>query len=78
MNTARKFHYSMVRPVEGSVTHSHIYCLFDNVPRVLMARYLMNRYHMTPEEYREHCGLPDDYPMASPAYVAERYASTGK
>ena len=27
---------------------------------------------MTPAEYRQRWGLPDDYPMAAPAYAAMR------
>lgn len=30
---------------------------------------------MTPEEYREKWGLPDDYPMVSSAYAARRDAA---
>ena len=29
---------------------------------------------MTPDEYRERWGLPDDYPMVAPNYAKERSA----
>ena len=70
-------HPDIVRPIEGSVTEDGIYCLFDNKKRVMLDRYLAAAYRMTPEQYRQHCGLPDDYPMVAPGYSAERRRLVG-
>jgi predicted transcriptional regulator len=64
----------IVRPVEGSVTQTQIFCLFDGTPRVFLGRYVMKKYGMTPDEYRSYCGLPHDYPMIAQTYLALRFA----
>lgn len=62
----------IIRSVEGSVTAHGIYCLFDNQPRVMLARHLAAKYDMTPERYREVCGLPAEYPMVALGYKSEK------
>lgn len=52
----------VVRPVEGSVTHERIFCLFDGKPVVNLKRHLLIHYNMQFEDYIEFCGLPSDYP----------------
>lgn len=59
-------------PVEGSVQPDGIVCLFDGQKRVMLNRYLKSEYNMTPDEYREVCGLPDDYPMTASGYRDEK------
>jgi predicted transcriptional regulator len=46
-------------------------------------RYTMLKRHltiqgMTPDEYRQRFGLPNDYPMTAPAYSAQRSALAKK
>jgi predicted transcriptional regulator len=57
-------------PVSKSVRHDRIVCLIDGVPRQFLPRYIMAKWGITPEQYRAHFGLPDDYPMTAPS-VAE-------
>jgi predicted transcriptional regulator len=59
----------IIRPMEGSVTNEGIYCLFDNERRVMLFRYVLAKYGMTPEEYRSFCDLPADYPMIAASYA---------
>ena len=50
----------------------YMVCLEDGKKMKLLKRYLATRYNLTPAEYRQRWGLPDDYPMAAPAYAAMR------
>jgi predicted transcriptional regulator len=59
-------------PVRRSVTPDHIICLEDGQKLKMLKRYLMSRYNMTPEQYRERWKLPADYPMVAPGYAAKR------
>ena len=59
-------------PVKKSVTPEFIVCLEDGKKMKMLKRHLATRYNMTPAEYRQRWGLPDDYPMAAPAYAAMR------
>ena len=40
----------------------------------LLKRHLATRYDLTPAAYRQRWGLAKDYPMAAPAYAAQRSA----
>ena len=62
-------------PVEGSVSDGHIACLFDGLKLKDLGPHLREAHGMTPEEYRLHFFLPDDYPTAAP--VAEPPAVAG-
>jgi predicted transcriptional regulator len=59
-------------PVKKSVTDSFIICLEDGKKVKLLKPYLKSRYQLTPSEYRQRWGLPDDYPMVAPAYAERR------
>ncbi|MCZ7861799.1 MucR family transcriptional regulator [Agrobacterium salinitolerans] len=61
----------IIRSAEGSVTDDGIYCLFDNQRRVMLSRYVEAKYGMTPDRYKEYCGLPADYPMTAKSYEEE-------
>ena len=52
-------------PPEEAISYERIVCLIDGVPRARLYRYLMTHYGMTPEDYRKHFGLRDDYPVVS-------------
>jgi predicted transcriptional regulator len=58
-------------PVKKSVTDDYIICLEDGEKFKSMRRHLY-KLGMTPDDYRKKWGLPDDYPMTSPAYSAKR------
>ena len=61
-------------PIDESVTDDHIICLEDGEPVTLLKRYLSTRYDMSPEEYREKWGLPEDYPFVAKNYSEKRRA----
>lgn len=55
-------------PIDNSVTHDYIVCLDDGRRLKTLTRYIKRKYSLTPDEYRERWGLPDDYPMVAPGY----------
>jgi predicted transcriptional regulator len=55
-------------PIEDSVTHDYLVCLNDGRKLRALKRYIYRRYSLSPAQYREKWGLPDDYPMVAPAY----------
>src|SRR5215213_6226308 len=59
-------------PVKRSIGTDFLVCLEDGRKVKTLKRYLANRYHLTPNEYRQRWGLPRDYPMVAPAYAARR------
>lgn len=59
-------------PIRKSITHDHIICLENGRKFKSLKRHLGSLYNMTPEEYREKWGLPDDYPMVAPSYAEKR------
>ena len=58
--------------VRASVKPDHLVCLEDGRKVKMLKRYLMNRYGMTPADYRAKWGLPADYPMVAPDVAARR------
>lgn len=58
--------------IRDSVARDKIQCLEDGTWHVMLRRYLMRKYAMTPEQYRRKWGLPDDYPMVAPSYASRR------
>ncbi|RJT24373.1 hypothetical protein D5I55_02380 [Chakrabartia godavariana] len=59
------FHYAWVKP-------DYIVCLEDGKKLKMLKRHLNSAFGMTPAEYREKWGLPDNYPMVAPNYVKYR------
>ena len=59
-------------PIKKSVQPDYIVCLEDGKKLKMLKRHLMSSYNMTPAEYRNRWGLPDDYPMVSPNYAKQR------
>jgi MucR family transcriptional regulator, transcriptional regulator of exopolysaccharide biosynthesis len=55
-------------PIDESITNEYIVCLDDGRRLKTLKRHLMRKYSLTPEQYRERWGLPDDYPMVAPGY----------
>lgn len=58
--------------IDASITDSHLICLEDGKRFQSLKRHLRVAFGLTPEEYREKWGLPEDYPMVSPAYARRR------
>ncbi len=61
-------------PIKKSVTPSHIVCLEDGKKFKMLKRHLRAVHDLSPEEYRQKWGLASNYPMAAPAYAAQRSA----
>ncbi|MCZ7861246.1 MucR family transcriptional regulator [Agrobacterium salinitolerans] len=59
-------------PVGASVTEDHIVCLVDGTPRRHLASYIHAKFGMTPDDYRRHFDLPNDYPMVAPTSARKR------
>ncbi|KLN60951.1 MucR family transcriptional regulator [Kiloniella spongiae] len=58
--------------IKKSITPEFIVCLEDGKKLKMLKRHLKTAYNMTPEEYRERWGLPQDYPMVAPNYAKQR------
>ncbi|KKJ77171.1 MucR family transcriptional regulator [Kiloniella litopenaei] len=58
--------------IKKSITPEFIVCLEDGKKLKMLKRHLKTAYNMTPEEYRERWGLPQDYPMVAPSYAKQR------
>lgn len=59
-------------PIKSSVKPDYIVCLEDGEKLKMLKRHLMNRYNLTPDEYRAKWGLPTTYPMVAPNYAKVR------
>jgi predicted transcriptional regulator len=59
-------------PIKRSVTPDYLVCLEDGLKFKSLKRHLRTRYNMSPEQYREKWGLPQDYAMVAANYAAAR------
>ena len=59
-------------PVKRSVFPDHIVCLEDGKKLKMLKRHLKTAFGLSPDEYRELWGLPQDYPMVAPSYASHR------
>src|SRR3954467_11127408 len=58
--------------VKKSMTPEYLVCLEDGKRFKSLKRHLRTQYNMTPEQYRDKWGLPQDYPMVAPNYAVAR------
>lgn len=58
--------------IAASVRPDKIQCLEDGTWHIMLRRYLMRKFNMTPAQYRVKWGLPDDYPFVAPNYSVRR------
>lgn len=59
-------------PIRESVTPDYIVCLEDGKRMKLLKGHIRRVYGLTPQQYRERWGLPDNYPMTAPNYAEKR------
>ncbi len=59
-------------PIKKSITGDYLISLFDGKKYKSLKRHLRTYHDMTPEQYRQHWGLPSDYPMVAPNYAKAR------
>lgn len=58
--------------IADSVRPDKIQCLEDGTWHIMLRRYVRRKFNMTPQQYRQKWGLPDDYPFVAPNYSARR------
>ncbi|MGB0843385.1 MAG: MucR family transcriptional regulator [Alphaproteobacteria bacterium] len=59
-------------PIKKSVTPDFIICLEDGKKLKMLKRHIKSKYGLSPDQYRERWGLPEDYPMVAPNYTVKR------
>ncbi len=59
-------------PIKKSVRPDYIVCLEDGKKLKTLKWHLKTAFDLSPKEYRQKWGLPDDYPMVAPKYAALR------
>ncbi len=59
-------------PINKTVSPDHIVCLEDGHSFRSLKRHLGTAHNMSPQQYREKWGLPNDYPMVAPNYAEAR------
>lgn len=60
------------RQIQDSILPDKILCFEDNTWHVMLRRYIKRKFNMTPQQYKEKWGLPDDYPFVAPNYSKKR------
>lgn len=58
--------------IADSVRPDKIQCLADGTWHIMLRRYIKRKFNMTPQQYRDKFGLPNDYPMVAPNYSNRR------
>ncbi len=58
--------------ISDSVRPDKIQCLEDGTWHVMLRRYVKRKFGMTPQQYRQKWGLPEDYPFVAPNYSVRR------
>jgi predicted transcriptional regulator len=58
--------------IKKSIFPDYIVCLEDGKKLKMLKRHLKTSYDLTPDQYRERWGLPQDYPMVAPNYAEHR------
>lgn len=61
-----------VVPVKKSIQPDGIVCLIDGRKMLMLKRHLRANYGMSFKDYKEHFGLPNDYPSVAPCYSNEK------
>ena len=58
--------------IRKSIKPDYLVCLEDGKEMKMLKRYIMNRYNLTPDQYRAKWGLAKDYPMVAPNHAQMR------
>ncbi len=58
--------------ISDSVRADKIQCLEDGTWHIMLRRYVKRKFNMTPQEYKQKWGLPDNYPFVAPDYALKR------
>lgn len=60
------------KQIQDSILPDKIKCFEDGTWHVMLRRYIKRKFNLTPQQYREKWGLPDDYPFVAPNYTKKR------
>ncbi len=60
------------KQIQESVLPEKIKCFEDGTWHIMLRRYLKRKFNMTPSQYKQKWGLPDDYPLVAPNYTKKR------
>src|SRR5689334_19754110 len=58
--------------LKKSINPDYLVCRLLREKKKSLKRHLRTQYNMTPEQYRDKCILPPDYPMVAPKYPVAR------
>ncbi len=59
-------------PINRSVKADYLVCLEDGKRFLTLKRHLQEKHDLSPDEYRDKWGLPDDYPVTCSTFKQER------
>ena len=59
-------------PISDTIHPDYVVCLEDGKRFKMLKGHLAAHHGLTPEQYREKWGLPDDHPMTAPNYSKKR------
>jgi len=65
-------------PIEQSVTPDHLVCLEDGMKLKVLRKHLEEAHGLTPRQYRQKWGLPEDYPMTAPRFTRDHPGGRGR
>lgn len=58
--------------IKDSVRPDKIQCLEDGTWHIMLRRYIKRKFNLTPHQYCEKWGLPNNYPFVAPNYASVR------
>ena len=58
--------------IADSISNDAIQCLEDGTWHIMLKRYIKRKFNMSPKQYREKWGLPEDYPFVAKNYSQKR------
>ena len=58
--------------IEDSVTPDSIMCFEDGTWHIMLKRYIKRKFNLSPKQYRDKWGLPENYPFVSANYSKVR------
>ncbi len=60
------------KQIKDSIQPDKIMCFEDGTWHIMLRRYIMRKYNLTPKQYKEKWGLDDNYPFVAPNYSKAR------
>jgi len=58
--------------IADSITPDAIFCFEDGTWHIMLKRYIKRKFNLTPMQYCEKWGLPNDYPFVAANYANKR------